>query len=334
MKYSFLNLIYFLVILSLSNKTHAAEGLTSTGDEKLTCAVRLSNVPIAQAIDVTKQPQFCSGTMIDSSTLVTAAHCLNQISASSVGDLDNVKKEKPFHLALPGERASEKALITAGQDTAVSSPIMNQQSARDLYIRTGETKMTNHDFVVVKLSAPIQGLESRKCPRLPTPEDCQVMKQEMNTTEKGSTLPSGRLKAFLFQSQERKSGSGAGKKTEYFPNEKLISAESTSTIISKNIDVMISQFQSQSEPVKIRKGDSGSGVIWSKGQDSILVGILSGAAGDNPTRAFFAQLCSHVESPRWTKLITEKAAMASSQRPANSPVTAPVKLEQKASGAQ
>ena len=302
-KFLFSSFIFF------AGSARAAEGISSNIPDS--CTARLSNVAIKNAApDVTKGAMFCSGTLIDSTTLVTAAHCMNEVVSKTLGNLDNIKDERSIEIAFGDSKTSQSHQIQTGLSAALTTSAMKDHQARQKFIQAGTLKQVGQDIVIVKLANPVSNFSQEKCPRLPTIEDCQKFSQYLNTTARDHTQGS----VYFYQSSFSKSGTGAATVESPYPNTRQILANLKKLFVNAEFGYFQASFQSgggtESKPVALKKGDSGAGFIWNVLGEKILMGVQSAASQGDASKGFFAQSCTLIQDPRWKEILNPAASKA------------------------
>lgn len=255
------------------------------------CSVRLSNSSINK-INLASPgfgTGFCSGTMTSNNILVTAAHCINDVVSGKIDKLSEIKKNAKINIAFSGDEKSQASEITKGINSAIYSEKLSKHSDRAHYLEKGTKELINEDFVILKLQNEISGANEVLCPRIPTALDCDVFKAQL------AQGPHNILANFFKSTKLQDSF--------YVPQSRQFESRATSISQNMNLQYLVAQFQSDNEIVNLRKGDSGTGLIWDSPTGPVIVGVQSGMSGQNDQLSYFSDLCSHINSPIWNKFI-------------------------------
>lgn len=295
-----------LTTLLISISLNAAEGTAMSSGQQQACVVRLSNHRITKAApDVTKGVMFCSGTLVDDQTLITAAHCLNEVVSGPLGNLDNVKKARTLEMARGTEVASESHSLMTGALAIASSSYMAEQKNRDHYLTKGTLAETKLDIAVVKLSAPVKDFGDQNCPQLPTLEDCQKFSQYLAQKPQDPS----RLKIYFYQSAVSEMGGGAALKKSSYPRAEQIRVRPTQFFSSAKDGFL----QVSMGSTLVKKGDSGSSLIWTVDGKDLVMGVQSAASAKDESQAFFAPTCAQLQNPRWNQVLAPVSSPAANK---------------------
>ncbi|RYZ64448.1 MAG: hypothetical protein EOP05_22030 [Proteobacteria bacterium] len=184
-------------------------------------------------------------------------------------------------------------------DTAVFYTAgMESQRARSKFAQKGDLTLVNEDVAVVHLEKPYPGYDPSTCPLLPTASDCK----DLNSTL-GNASAASRLSANFFKSLKMNNGNGPLQKAEFAPLPRLMVSDAVTLSVDSKNGHLVSSFKSQGAEVHLRKGDSGSALLFKTASGPVVVGIQSAVFQSNDTNALFAQVCSKIESPRWTSVV-------------------------------
>lgn len=275
------------------------------------CAVRLATQDLKNEPDATRQPEYCSGTMVDEKTLVTAAHCLSQVFNVNE-NLDNLKTGRSAYLSFAQNLNSSVYKLQEGPRSAVTASTMNTGKQRGEYIASGKISGVNGDYAVVKLASPAADFLKRTCPRLPVQKDCEKLDRLFK--EKPESIYS-----LLYLSNLSEQGKGAAKIETPWPSSQLVLVKPSSMALSQHGHLTV-RYSDENQSVKIKKGDSGASLIWENEGEKIILGVLSGSNKDG-TMAFFSNLCSHISDQRWQAVVNSNSLplnLKTSSPPSNS----------------
>lgn len=287
-----------LFLLMMPLLSTAAVSDASYADAPQTCSMRLSGKAITKDSYDEAGQGFCSGTLVGPKTMITAAHCLDDVTGGSFGDLDK-GKSKGFFAAF---NTSEKSLPVRTQkgDAAIFySAGMGSQKIRSKFASEGDIKLINHDVVVLQLENAVEGYDAKVCPRLPTSTDCR----ELNAALANSTASQpAKLRTNFFKSKQMKTSSGLFTKNEFAPLPQVMPAAVLSAGVNSANGYLVAGFQSQSKVVHLRKGDSGSSMIFDSASGPVVIGVQSAVFKSNDASALFAQVCPKVTDQRWAQV--------------------------------
>jgi hypothetical protein len=282
-----------------------AEKAKSNLDFSESCTVRLATQDLKNEPNANNQPEYCSGTMIDERTLVTAAHCLSQVFSVNE-NLDNLKAGRSAHFSFAEKLTSSVYKLQAGPQTAATSSTMNSGKQRGEYIASGKISGVNGDYAVVKLASPAADFSEKKCPRLPADKDCEKLDRLLK--EKPESVYS-----LLYLSNLSEQGKGAAKIETPWPSSQLAFVKPSAISLSQHGHLTV-RYSDENQKIKIKKGDSGASLIWESEGEKAILGVLSGSNKDG-NMAFFSNLCSHISNPRW-QAISNSTALPSVEKPA------------------
>lgn len=260
------------------------------------CTVRFSSQEITASFSGPRGGElgFCSGTLIDSTTLVTAAHCLNEAFATHLRDLGDIPERIGLNLAA-GEAAASADSHLAPGNTAVYSDGLRTKNQRADFISQGDIAKIREDVVILKLSSPAEGVDESACPQLPSAADCAAFEGFIADTARNNS----ELGADFYYSRVHETGSGASKRRYTYPGNALVNLAATAFSRNAELGFLSLQFNAGSEDAALAKGDSGTGLIWRKDGKTLLMGVQSATAARDHNRGFFAGVCALQSHPNW-----------------------------------
>jgi hypothetical protein len=289
-----------VLLVALASTSRAAKIDNALGRHQTqSCSVRLSNMSLRDGDSGIIGQEFCSGTMINSKQLVTAAHCLNLISSASI-DLTNVKNHPGFELSVGSSNQSQKVKIENGRKS-FSSAAMFRRSQRQSYIDHGNGSLINLDLAVVTLESPVQEIVGRSCPRLPTEGDCAAFQSNLAETSAAKPARSPAITAYYYESRIVKSGDGAGAERDPALTSQIYLTRSVEMALRGGYAALTFTGSDQNgiaKVVHLLKGDSGTAALWNSGTGDVVVGVQSGLLREDG-HAGFAQVCSHLKTEEW-----------------------------------
>jgi hypothetical protein len=273
-----------LLLLSLISGVAQTAGAAETSASYLpnpeTCAVRLSNLTLRGS--VTDQV-FCTGTVINENTIVTAAHCL-----------ETVMSDQAFFVSFNDSTSEQEIPPLSRSGTEIfSPPLMSTQRQREKYLQTADSRLTNSDFVILQLAKPLKEAVGKKCPQLPTATECAQLKTLLD-----SSAAAPYLSAYFYRSTRVSvSGDRLFANQTYFPSSNLLAASANQIQALQRDQALDISFASRGQPLEARLGDSGTGLLFLDGLGgSTLVGVQSATTTLSGNVAMFAQICPWVQA--------------------------------------
>ncbi|HWU44405.1 MAG TPA: trypsin-like serine protease [Bdellovibrio sp.] len=271
------------------------------------CAIRISNMPF-EAREPENNSEFCSGTLIgDGSVVAMAAHCLSQVFEFQINDISNVKKNS-LNIAVADQTSSRRMGIEAGQNKIFAGERLRSKDDRDDYLDSGDPKYVRDDIALIKLETGVSS--PTKCPRLPTQKDCQEFEDSILKMGKDTNL----FVDFFISNELKEKGSDISKKViAWYPDSSAVKVSPSAIKFSpaspdvKNLEAPLNvSFEINKNVVKMRKGDSGSALIWRKpgGEEKILIGTQS-ATFSNSEKAYFAQICKQIKTKEFESFVSD-----------------------------
>lgn len=280
-----------------SMTVNAIDTRNESGHSASMCTVRMSNIAIKSSMSFGSggSTGFCSGTLVAPDVVVTAAHCLNEAVASRISNLNDIRKGVRLNMAVNTEMSSNSYEVQSGSESVAFSDDLATYRQRERLISEGDIELVSKDIVILKLKDAVPNYDSESCPRLPTPEDCVAYEAyEANTAKDLSTLT-----ATFFSTSYYENGAGASKTRSSYPSNRLIFMRAREFAKSTKYSYVTVNFAHENNNAKLMKGDSGSGLLWQKGEDSILVGVQSAVETSNRSRGFFARSCGLIDHQNW-----------------------------------
>lgn len=287
------SIVFFAAFVASS----LCQAVTATGIPALAnvsnCTVRLSSQEIRKQLDVSAaETGFCSGTLLNASTLVTAAHCVTDTISTKVSTLADIKKGVALNIAVGGQETSVRAKVAAGKASAVYSPQMETAKQRENYMKHPDVNMTKEDFVILKLETPIAGFTDQ-CPQLPTQADCD----DFNKGAKLAPMPI--LHISFYTSLAYSNGQGHIAKKIFYPSNRIVTAAVSAIDLTESGPFGL-DFRPATGSLTIQTGDSGSGLVWKKDDGrSILLAVQSATSSSQRSKGFFANACRYMQHPNW-----------------------------------
>lgn len=260
------------------------------------CAVRISNQMSGDALS---GALFCSGVMVDAYTLVTAAHCLNETAASGLDDLSNLSKSSKLYLSPAGKSGFKKMKVEAGTAAASSPGAMQTKKMRQAFMENPSLAASQSDLVVLRLAEPVQEMQMRNCPRLPDEKDCRAFEQALKDSSASKSLSAHFFKSVY---PDKASGSSFKDTDASKPSAFVAKAESAVLSVDPSQSVFSSSFRTNSSILKLRRGDSGTGLIWESATGPVVIGLQSVAKKTDWSTGYFAPLCAHTTAPQYARL--------------------------------
>lgn len=288
------NGLLFFAALSVCSVSHA---VTVAGIPPLAnvsnCTVRLSSQEIRKQLDVSAaETGFCSGTLLNASTLVTAAHCVNDTISTKVSTLADIKKGVALNIAVGGHETSVRAEVAEGTASAVYSPQMETAKQRENYMKHPDVNMTKEDFVILKLKSPLTDFAGQ-CPQLPTQADCD----DFNKEAKLAPMPI--LHISFYTSLAYSDGKGHIAKKIFYPSNRIVTAAVSAIDLTESGPFGL-DFMPATGSLTIQTGDSGSGLVWKKDDGrSILLAVQSATSSSQRSKGFFANACRYIQHQNW-----------------------------------
>jgi V8-like Glu-specific endopeptidase len=292
--------ILALIILNSSFSFAVDTTNVNTTTAPLNCNIRLSNVKIERQINIQAQQGFCTGSLIDAETVVTAAHCLNEAIGSRIDDLKKIPNDVILNIAVKEEQGSHAYELKSGETVAVYSNELAKHSQRQELVSKNLIEKVQHDLVILKLKQPIANFDSSACPRLPTQLECNEFTNNfLNNPNKQTS----QIVGTYYISNEYAIGDRLKRAVFPYPSTRMVDLTSTSFVKHSTHSHFLVSFENSSlkQKVKFKKGDSGAGLLWDYNGRKIIIGVQSAASISKTSIAHFANVCNYAQHPNWPR---------------------------------
>lgn len=305
------NIVRIFILLGAIFSINANAATTRAADfkENDTCAIRISNKNISSGIGPKDQQTYCSGTVVDLTTIVTAAHCLNEMTFRPIQDAKNISinEDRKFNVALNRDALSQAIEMAPGPRAVFTPPTLETFDQRapfgqpgQISAARGNLNLINDDIAVIRLAKPLRLAPGMNCPRLPQKSDCEKFSAGLqNFTDS--------LKAYYFRSEfYRENDWARGFAPLPYPSNAMVEGQLIGPLQIMPQGFTVARYRSQGHELKIQKGDSGSALIWNHDGENIIVNVQS-AGTANLDYSLSANVCSHLEDPRWDFVVNNSA---------------------------
>ena len=292
-------ILLFLFLLSISYQAKAIEVRGVSSSDAINCNARLSNARITQPISPTADVAFCSATIINPSTIVTAAHCLNQVTSRSISNLNNIPENVRIHLAVDTNRTSIEVELASG-DTAVYAEEMATHALRNTFIGGRVLSSVKYDIVILKLKNPIPNLDTASCPLLPNVMECADF---TNSYVNSSTPNVANIVGTYYFSHTYDVSVGRISREIPYPSSSVVNLTATSFSRDPQNNYLRVSFADAENRIRadFKTGDSGAGLIWLRATRKSIVGSQSSIFSDTPSVGNMSNIClltGHINWPR------------------------------------
>jgi hypothetical protein len=306
-----------ILLLSLmTTSASAAVSDASTEQNIKTCSLRISGSPIEPNTEPIAGQGYCSATLVGPSTLVTAAHCLDDMTDETFGSLRAIHRNQYFYAAFNNADQAQSVLVKPGSSSIFFSGSMDDPDIRRHYATDGDLKLTNHDMVIVQLEKPYKAYDPKLCPHLPTTEDCNTLKESLKSSTASQPL---KLQSYFYLTRTTLSERPGGDKS-FLPLPNIFPAETQSVYVDPKNDEFVATFTSQSKVIHLRKGDSGSALLMNTDRGPVVVGVESGITSKEGSRSVFAQVCPKIHDARWAQVVGPQNIQQALEAPIKQPL--------------
>lgn len=291
-------LVSFLM-LSISYQVGAIEVRGVSSSEGINCNARLSNNRITQPISPVADVTFCSATIINPTTIVTAAHCLNQVTSRSIANLNNIPENVRIHLAADTNRTSTEVELAAG-DTAVYAEEMATHSLRETFLGGRVLSAIKNDIVILRLKNPLPDLDTSSCPVLPNVMECS----DFTTNYVNSASPNvANIVGTYYFSHTYDVSIGRINREIPYPSSSMVNLTATSFSRNSQNNYLQVSFADTENRIRadFRTGDSGAGLLWVRNTRKSIVGAQSSIFSGTPSVGNMSNICLLTGHRNWPR---------------------------------
>lgn len=292
--------IFLILLLSVSSSYAIETTNINTTTDGLNCNARVSNVQIERQINVQVEQGFCTASLIDASTVITAAHCLNEAVDGRIANLNDIPSGVYLNMAIGSEVTSQRYELKSGSAAAVYSNELATFEQRQELVRRNTVEKVQHDLVILKLKQPIANIDTSSCPRLPTIVECTEFNRNFVNN---SSRNINEIAGTYYISGEHSVGDGLRRVTATYPLNRMVNLTATSFAKHNTLDHLIVSFENRAERqnARFKKGDSGAGLMWERAGRKTFIGVQSAASKDDASSAHFANICNFNQHPNWPR---------------------------------
>lgn len=299
-----LGVVGFLLVIVSGGLVFAAE-IESGVSESHPCVARFSSSKILSESPKLDQT-FCTGTFVDETTFVTAAHCLKDIFGA-IDDTKNLSKSEVTYMALSESRISVEVSSQVGSNAIFTLPEFRTHDQLKSFERKPTVQLVAKDIAVVRLKDAVPGLDGKSCPKLPTAEACKKIRQT-----KDSSFFAYVYRTKLHSGVNRLAEKSFSPTSDMF---KVVTEQipSTNQYSFFNVRLHSGNKQGESKPVLIRRGDSGFGLLLKEnGNDELTLWGVGSSASKSGESSYMVSVCEILQNPEWQRFFNSRSENSTS----------------------